>query len=81
MTKDEPLFPADEQKDLLKLQENLNKIARDAMDALRHQDELTADMLPHTGHKTNADAVRSTFQYYRKQMDAATKAHLKKYPD
>lgn len=77
----EPLFANDEKKDLEKLQVDLNRIARDAMDALRHSDEMSAEMLPHVGHKSNEAAVRSTFKHYRKQMDAAIAAHIKKYPD
>lgn len=66
---------------LIGLQDKLNKIARDAMDALRHSAEASAEMLPHLGHKTNADAVLSSYKYYRKEMDAAIKEHLKQYPD
>lgn len=72
-----------EKEDLAKLQDDLNRLARDAMDAMRHMAELDATGLKHCGYggKTNADAVLGTFQYHRKRMDAAIAAHISKYPD
>lgn len=70
-----------EERDLARLQEKLNKIARDAMDALRHGAESSPELLKASGAKDNAHSVLSSFWYYRKQMDKAIAEHIKKYPD
>ena len=67
--------------DLAEMQARLNKIARDAMDAMRHGATADATHLKHCGHKTNADAVLSSYKYYAKGMDDVIRAHIKKYPD
>lgn len=72
---------AAEERDLAELQVRLATIARDAMDAMRYMSELDGEGVKHSGHKDNASAVFSSFKYYRKDMDAAIKAHIKKYPD
>lgn len=70
-----------EKKDLAALQALLNELARTAMDAMRHMATASPQILPSMGYKTNADAVLSMFKFYRKQMDDAIAAHIKKYPD
>lgn len=49
--------------------------------ALRDIDRSTPDQIKERGHTSTAEAMRSQFQFYVRQMDKLLAAHTRAFPD